>query len=141
MILSQSDNLGTGGPIGVIGDDRIGIFWEVDCLVVDPGVMRLMVDCEVVSRFGPGIIGPEGLNRLGVLNPVAGPVFQVVIARLACLGRIQFPIGDQLRLSGIMDGGCRRGGDGDQISRDRAHDLVIDTNLSAIITKRNQRQW
>ena len=94
MILSQSNNLGTGGPIGVIGDDRIGISREIDRLVKSLSVMGLMVNREVVSRFGPGIIGPEGLNRFGILDPVAGPVFQVVIPRLACFGRIQFPIGN-----------------------------------------------
>ena len=57
---------------------------------------------------------------------------QVVIPRLACFGRIQFSIGDQLRLPGIIDGGSGRGGGGDQISCNRAHDLVIDSNLAPI---------
>ena len=56
----------------------------------------------------------------------------MVIPRLACFGRIQFSIGDQLRLPGIMDGGCRRGGGVYQISGDRAHDMVIDTDLAPI---------
>jgi hypothetical protein len=34
-----------------------------------------------------------------------------------------------LRLPGIADGSCRRGGSGYQISGNRAHDLVIDTVL------------
>jgi len=57
----------------------------------------------------------------------------VIIPCLASLGGIQFPIGDQLRLPGIVDGGCRRGCGGYQISGDRAHDLVIDTNLATIV--------
>ena len=57
----------------------------------------------------------------------------MIIPRLACLGRIQFPIGNQLRLPGIIDRCCGRGGGGYQISGDRAHDLVIDTNLATIV--------
>ena len=76
---------------------------------------------------------PKGLNRLRFPDPVAGSLFEVVLPGLACLGRIQFPIRDQLRLPGIIDGGSRRGVGGDQISRDRAHDLVIDTNLPTIV--------
>ena len=81
---------------------------------------------------------PKGLNRLRFPDPVAGSLFEVVLPGLACLGRIQFPIRDQLRLPGIMDGGRRRGGGGDQISRDRAHDLVIETNLAQLFSFRVQ---
>ena len=96
--------------------------------------MRLMVNREGMPRLRPGIVSPKGLNRFGVLDPVTGPIFQVVIPCLACLGHIQFPIGNQLRLSGIVDAHCRRSGGGDQISGNRTHDLVMDTNLPTIFT-------
>ena len=82
-----------------------------------------------MPRLRPGIVGPKGLNRFGVLDPVTGPVFQKVITCLACCSRIQFPIGNQLRLPGIVDGSSRRCGGGNQFPGNRAHDLVIDSDL------------
>ena len=129
MILAQLDNAGGKGSIPVIGNDRIGIFREVNGLVVHPGIMRCMVNREVVPCLGPGIVGPKGLNRFGVLDPVTGPILQVVLPCLACLGRIQFAIGNQLRLPGIVDGSSRRCGGGNQFPGNRAHDLVDNSNL------------
>ena len=50
----------------------------------------------------------------------------------------QFTLRDQLRLPGIIGGGCRGSGGGDQISGDRAHDMVIDTNLNYVFSFRVQ---
>ncbi len=82
-----------------------------------------------MPRLRPGIVSPKGLNRFDVLDPVAGPVFQMIIPGLACCGRIQFAIGNQLRLPGIVDGGSRRCGGGYQFPGNRAHDLVDNSNL------------
>ena len=87
-----------------------------------------------MPRLRPSIVGPKGLNRFGVLDPVTGPVFQKVITCLACCSRIQLAIRNQLRLPGIVDGGSGRGSGGDQISGNRTHDLVMDTNLPTIFT-------
>ena len=53
----------------------------------------------------------------------------MVIPRLACFSHIQFAIGNQLRLPGIVDGGSRRCGGGYQFPGNRAHDLVDNSNL------------
>ena len=53
----------------------------------------------------------------------------MVIPRLACFSHIQFAIGNQLRLPGIVDGGSRRCCGGYQISGNRTHYLVIDSDL------------
>ena len=53
----------------------------------------------------------------------------MVIPRLACFSHIQFAIGNQLRLPGIVDGGSRRCRCVDPIPGNRTHDLVIDSDL------------